>query len=231
MKEGDFVKIEYSGRSPAGKLIDTTNADEAKKEGIFNEKASYKPFLAVVGKGQLLKGLDEALMEAEEGEEKTVIIPKEKAFGDRREELVKLVPLSQFRKQDIDPYPGMVLDLDGMRARVQSVSGGRVRVDFNHELAGQDLTYWFKVLRKFVSPEEKVNALAEENLGVSATLQEETARVAVGEAVQKESQEYILGKLRFIEWTQKYIPEVKNVVIEEAYAVQKKEEAIKPSSP
>ncbi|MEW5955264.1 MAG: peptidylprolyl isomerase, partial [Candidatus Micrarchaeota archaeon] len=143
---GDFVRLEFTGKDASGKVFETTREQDAKAGGLFDPRAKYSPALVVVGRGHLLPGLDEALAGAEEGTEQNIVIPKEKAFGNRDPNLVRLVPLSQFKQANVEPLPGAVVELDGRRARVQSADGGRVRVDFNHELAGQDLSYSFKVV-------------------------------------------------------------------------------------
>jgi FKBP-type peptidyl-prolyl cis-trans isomerase 2 len=55
--------------------------------------------------------------------------------------------------------PGEYFDIDGMQAKIQSVSGGRVRVDFNNPLAGKALTYDLKVIRKIEEDKEKIEKL------------------------------------------------------------------------
>jgi FKBP-type peptidyl-prolyl cis-trans isomerase 2 len=218
MKEGDTALIDFVAKNAAGEVFDTTIEAEAKKAGVFNEKTKYKPLLVAVGKGMVLKGLDEALLELEEGRDVEVTIPKEKAFGDRREDLVRLVPLSQFQKQDINPVPGMVLDVDGLRARIQSVSGGRVRVDFNHELAGQELKYRVRVLKTYSGAQEKVSAAAKEFLGMDAELAEGgVVKIAVDEKAEKK-EDYLLSKARFIDFVLNYVHEAKKVLFLEEYA-------------
>ncbi|MGB9577493.1 MAG: FKBP-type peptidyl-prolyl cis-trans isomerase, partial [Candidatus Norongarragalinales archaeon] len=206
----------------AGHVFDTTSADEARKAGIFNSRAKYGPVLVVAGKNLLLKGLDEALEGAREGEEKQVVVPKEKAFGERKADLVRLIPLARFREQGIEPAPGMPFELDGARARVQSVTGGRVRVDFNHELAGQDLSYSLKVVKCFKTPQEKIVALAKETMGVKdASVKDGVATVKVGVDLKKDS-EFLAGKLRFIDYALRFVDGVNQVVFNEAYALPEK---------
>ena len=94
-----------------------------------------KGVVIAIGKDHVVKGFDEALQGAEIGKKISVEVPPEKAYGQRDSELVKMIALETFRKQGVDPVPGMPVTLDNLPARVQSVSGGRVRVDFNHELA------------------------------------------------------------------------------------------------
>ena len=55
--------------------------------------------------------------------------------------------------------------MDGILARISSVSGGRVTTDFNSPLAGKIIVYEFKIKRIVESKEEKLNALAEFYLG------------------------------------------------------------------
>lgn len=204
VEAGDLVKIEYSGKTVDGKEFDY---------------AREKPVLVFAGKGQVIKGLDEALVGTEQGIQKKVLIEKEKAFGERNPDLVRLIPLQRFREQGITPAPGMPLELDGARARVQSVSGGRVRVDFNHELAGFDVEYEFKVLEVFKKPEEKLEALAEDAGMKSVSFKDGVARVFVEAGARKDA-EFIAKKLRFIGAALEFVPEVKKVVFEEEYAKQ-----------
>ncbi|MBI4406666.1 FKBP-type peptidyl-prolyl cis-trans isomerase [Candidatus Micrarchaeota archaeon] len=119
-----------------------------------------KDVVIAIGKQYVVKGFDEALANAEIGKKTSVDVSPEKAYGQRSAELVRLVSLDVFRRQGVEPVPGLVVDLDGMPARVQSVSGGRVRVDFNHELAGKSITYEFTVKQELKTTGEKVDAIA-----------------------------------------------------------------------
>ncbi len=202
---GDFISLEFAG----------------KIEGKVFESSGSKPVLVVAGKGLVVKGLDEALVGSKAAEKRSIKIPKEKAFGDRNQELVRLVSLQKFKEQGITPVPGLVLEIDGARARVQSVSGGRVRVDFNHDLAGLDVEYDFEVKKVFRSPTEKIEAMRENLLGqfdAKATLEGETVRVSVPAKARKDA-DFIGGKLRFISQALQFVPEAKKVVFEEEYAL------------
>ncbi len=206
---GDFVALEFTGKTN-GKPFESSGA---------------KPVLVAAGKAQVVRGLDEALVGARVGEKRSVAIPKEKAFGERNPELVRLVPLQKFKEQGISPAPGLVIDIDGARARVQSVSGGRVRVDFNHDLAGSEVEYDFEIKRIFRSPKDKLDALTEDLLGQfeAKTVFDAVAgvaRVAVPAKARKDS-DFLVRKLRFISNVLQFAaPEVKKVVFEEEYALQ-----------
>ena len=63
---------------------------------------------------------------------------------------MQLVPMSEFKKQGIKPQVGMAITSEGNTGIIRSVSGGRVRLDFNHELAGKTWNTrlkWLKLLR------------------------------------------------------------------------------------
>src|SRR3989338_7894131 len=141
MQKDDFVKISYTGKlKEAGQIFD-------KAEGVQ----------IIVGEGFVIPGVDEALLEMKVGEKKTFEVEPAKAFGDRNPDLLKLVPESEFRKRDIEPRVGMPVDADNLRGRVISVASGRVRVDFNHPLAGKVLVYDLEVKEKIEKPEEKIS--------------------------------------------------------------------------
>ena len=157
IKKGDFVELEYTGRFKEDNMVfDTTNEAEAKKQGFFDPKMIYGPVIVCIGQKLVLAGLDDSLENTEVSQEKEVTIPAEKAFGKKNAKLLKLMPLSQFKTQNINPFPGLQLNIDGTLATVRSVSGGRIVMDFNHPFAGKEVVYKFKILRLVTDPAEKV---------------------------------------------------------------------------
>ncbi len=162
MQKGDLIAIEFTGKdSNTGKVFDTTNKDTAQKEGIYNEKRNYGPVTIVAGMGELLHGLEHEILGMQIGEEKNVSLEPDQAFGERNPELVKVIPLSEFQKNNISATPGTIVNANDMIGKVQSVSGGRVRVDFNPDLAGKKVEYQLKIVKQFTSEEEKFDALKE----------------------------------------------------------------------
>ncbi|MGC9310818.1 MAG: FKBP-type peptidyl-prolyl cis-trans isomerase [Candidatus Aenigmatarchaeota archaeon] len=162
MKDGDFVEIEYVGRlKDTNEIFDLTDEELAKKEGIFSEKVKDGPVRVVLGEGLVLKGLEEIVKAMKPGEEKTELLTPEKAFGERKADLVKVVPEAELRRQKINPYPGMILDMGEVKAKIQSVNSGRVRLDFNNPLASRDVEYKVKVNRLIEDKAEKAAALVE----------------------------------------------------------------------
>ena len=158
MEEGKLVKITYNGYVNE-KLFDTTDEELAKKEGIYNPMMVYGPVVVSVGSGMLVPGLDEALLEMEVGEERELELPPEKAFGKRDPSKVKIVSIKEFKKHKVNPVVGMPVNIDGNAGRIASINGGRVLVDFNHELAGKTVKYTLKIEDVIEEPEEIVKEL------------------------------------------------------------------------
>jgi len=158
MEKGAIVKVSYSGYVD-GKLFDTTDEELAKREGIYNPRITYGPVTVIVGENMLIPGLDEALLEMEVGEERELELPPEKAFGKRDPSKIKLVPLREFKKHKINPVVGLPVVINDQPGRIVSVNGGRVLVDFNHELAGKTVKYTLKVEEVVEKPEDIVREL------------------------------------------------------------------------
>src|SRR3989344_2431318 len=85
-------------------------------------------------------------------------LSSENAFGKRRRESVKMIPIKVFFQHKINPVQGAMLNFDGKMGKVLSVSGGRVLVDFNHPLAGKDVIYEVNIKKIIQNIDEKIKA-------------------------------------------------------------------------
>ncbi|MBN1160309.1 MAG: FKBP-type peptidyl-prolyl cis-trans isomerase [Candidatus Diapherotrites archaeon] len=158
-KEGTILKISYTGKvKTTGDVFETTDEKTAKDAGIHNPNNRYQPAVIVVGKHNVLPGLDNEILKMSVGDKKTIELSAKDAFGERDVDKIIVTPLQEFKKRDMMPFPGMVIEADGQHARVLSVSGGRVRLDLNHELAGKDVIYDIKVEEEV--KEKKAQAIA-----------------------------------------------------------------------
>jgi FKBP-type peptidyl-prolyl cis-trans isomerase 2 len=160
MDKGDFIKVSYTGFSE-GELIETTEEAVAKKHGAHDKGRKYKPANIVVGEGMVLPGIDKAFEGMKVSERKELKLSAKDAFGERNFKLIQLVPLRDFHKQKINPIPGMVFEVEGRPAKVQSIGSGRVRVDFNHPLAGKPVEYEIKIEASAKTEAEKIEYLLE----------------------------------------------------------------------
>ncbi len=155
VQKNDFIEVEFSGKAN-NEIFDTTNKDEAKKIGL---DADVKPIIVSAGNEMLLKGFDDDLAGKEIGKSYSVFLKAERAFGKRNPSMIKTVPIKVFHEKQMNPVPGMTVQMDQYIAKILSVSGGRVSVDFNNPLSGKDVTYNYTIKKKIEDDQEKINAL------------------------------------------------------------------------
>ena len=164
VKKGDLVKLEYTGRmAKTGQIFDTTDEAIAKQAGIWESSSIYGPKHALFGSGAIIPGMEEAVLQSQLGKSEDFAIEPKLAFGERSSELVRLIPEKEFRKQSVQPAPGMIVTLDGAIARVKSVTSGRVVIDYNHPLAGEQVIYSIKVHEVITDDKKKIEAILSAN--------------------------------------------------------------------
>jgi peptidylprolyl isomerase len=130
-KEGNVVKVHYSGRLTDGTLFDSSEGRE--------------PLEFTVGAGQMIKGFDAGVLGMSIGEKKTLQIAAEDAYGARDEEAIIEFPAENI-PADMKLEPGMQLTLRNQNGQpvpviVMEVKEEVVIMDANHMLAGQDLIF------------------------------------------------------------------------------------------
>jgi FKBP-type peptidyl-prolyl cis-trans isomerase SlyD len=157
VQKGDFIKLSYTGKLENGVVFDTTDANVAKENGIYNEKANYGPETIVVGKGYVVAGLDEDIIGKDIGEKGHVTVPPEKGFGLKRLDQIETIPSKKFKEP---VKPGMRVQMQGGRTgMVESTAGGRVRVNFNPIFAGETLNYDYTVDELIEGNDNKITAI------------------------------------------------------------------------
>jgi FKBP-type peptidyl-prolyl cis-trans isomerase SlyD len=144
VENGDTISVDYVGKLEDGTIFDTSVKEAAIQVGRYNQMRDYKPLKFNVGAGQMIKGFDEGVIGMRVGEEKTLTIPPEEAYGEYREELARDIPVDA---ADFTPKLGMRLATDnGLTGSITNVSENRFVVDFNHELAGKTLIFDIKLV-------------------------------------------------------------------------------------
>lgn len=167
MEKKRIIQVDFTGRDLSnGKVFDTTTQEIAEREGFYTENKKFAPMTVILGKGEMHKALEEEIDKMVVGEQKKIVLEPEKAFGERKPENIAVLPLKNFLDNKMNPFPGMVFEANGLRGKVQSVSGGRVRVDFNHPLAGKTLEYEIKLVKEISDKKEAIAALFEKFLPV-----------------------------------------------------------------
>ncbi|MDE1844697.1 MAG: peptidylprolyl isomerase [Thaumarchaeota archaeon] len=136
IKQGDKVKIEYTGT-----LEDGTIFDSSTEHG--------NPLEFEVGSGQVIKGFDDAILGMREGEEKQFSIAPAEAYGEHDPTLVQKVPREIF-PPDTELVPGLLFEAglptgEKVPATITEVQEGIISVDLNHPLAGKKLNFKIKI--------------------------------------------------------------------------------------
>jgi len=152
IERGDGVTIHYVGRFEDGSLFDTSRQEVARHEDLItaqgNEPADYAPLSFTVGRGDIIEGIEEALVGMEDGEEATIEVPPEKAYGEFEEEKVREYDPEAFEEMvGSEPEVGLHVEAKNeLHGDVTAVRDDAVQVDFNHELAGRTLIFDIEVL-------------------------------------------------------------------------------------
>jgi FKBP-type peptidyl-prolyl cis-trans isomerase SlyD len=158
IQDGDFVRLEYTVRTADDeRVVDTTSREVAEDAGIDEEDHEFTPRTIVVGAGHVFASVDEALVGDEVGDDGTVTVPASEAFGEFDPDEVRTVSADKIDEDD--RYPGAQIQIDGQQGHLETIIGGRARVDFNHPLAGEDLEYEYEVVEVVEAAEEKAQGL------------------------------------------------------------------------
>jgi len=136
IKQGDTIKVDYTGTLEDGKVFDTSEGKQ--------------PLEFEVGAGKIIPGFDKAVIGMEKGQEKDISIKPEDAYGQPREELKKEIPRSSL-PQGQEPKVGMGLMMNTPQgqqfpARISKVTDDKVTIDLNHPLAGKTLNFKIKIV-------------------------------------------------------------------------------------
>ncbi|CAM2913430.1 FKBP-type peptidyl-prolyl cis-trans isomerase [Helicobacter burdigaliensis] len=130
------VSIEYE-------VKEKDNAD------ILDSNVGGKPLEFIMGSGEIIKGLEEAVVAMEIGQSREVIVEPINAYGEYNSEYIQEVPRDQF--VGIDLQEGMTLFGQGengesVQVIVKGFNDEVVIVDYNHPLAGKTLHFNVKLL-------------------------------------------------------------------------------------
>ena len=160
-RKKDFIEIEFTGRVKNGEVFDSNiKEDLAELHAGHSHSIDSEPLALCLGEGMFLKSVEDFLIgKSETPATYEINLTPEQAFGKRDVKLIQKIPLRIFREQKINPIPGFAFNFDGRIGRVLASSGGRVIVDFNNPIAGKDVVYKIKILRKINDLHEKAKAL------------------------------------------------------------------------
>jgi FKBP-type peptidyl-prolyl cis-trans isomerase SlyD len=157
LQEGDFVRLDYTARTEDGQLVDTTDPEVAEEEGVADEDQTFEPRVVVLGEGHIFAAVEDDIYGKEVGDSGSVTVPAEEAFGERDDEEVRTVSAEKIPEDE--RYPGAHVNVDGEHGHVETIIGGRARVDFNHPLAGEAVEYEYEVLDEVEDRIERAQGL------------------------------------------------------------------------
>lgn len=212
VEKGDFVLLELEGRDQEGRVFDSTSGPIAKK--LHGREG---PLLVVYGMDKLIPGIFGALGKMKKGESRSIHLSPQEAFGERKKELIKIMSTGEFAKHEVAPKPGLLIHVDTDNGRlygtVKSVTAGRVMVDFNHPIAGQEVDYSLKLIDVFDNSEQKISQLLSHlSLEGDFTLRDGVAEVRLK---KKQGQEYEVGKAMLLVTMRSKIAGIKKVELKE----------------
>ncbi len=130
-KNGDTVKVHYTGTLEDGTVFDTS--------------VEREPLEFTLGQGQLIPGFEQAVIGMKIGDLKTINIPADQAYGPHRDDLILVIERGQL-PEDLDPKVGQQLQMmqaDGsiITVIIIEISETTVTIDANHPLVGKNLTF------------------------------------------------------------------------------------------
>lgn len=132
VKAGDKIAVEYRGT-----LADGTQFDASTGRG---------PLEFTAGTGQMIKGFDNAVIGMALNEEKTVTLQPSEAYGETSQAKIVEIPKENIADANQLEVGMSVTNSQGVNGIVKAIKANSVIIDFNHQLAGKQLTFWIKVV-------------------------------------------------------------------------------------
>jgi FKBP-type peptidyl-prolyl cis-trans isomerase 2 len=130
-KTGDTVRVHYRGSLADGSVFDSSEGGE--------------PLEFTLGRGQVIKGFDQAVLGMKDGDIRSVNIQPDQAYGPHHDDLMVTVPRAEL-PPGIEPEIGQQFEVqqdDGepLIVRVAAMTDTTLTLDGNHPLAGETLTF------------------------------------------------------------------------------------------
>jgi peptidylprolyl isomerase len=143
-QNGDTVKVHYQGKLRSGETFDSSDGRE--------------PLQFTLGSGQVIPGFDNGIQGMQVGDKKTIEIPVDQAYGEKRQDMLIEFPKDQF-PAEMTPKVGeqlMMSDGSGQQFPViiAEVREESVVLDANHPLAGQDLIFDLELVH--IEPKSRI---------------------------------------------------------------------------
>jgi FKBP-type peptidyl-prolyl cis-trans isomerase SlyD len=182
LQDGDFIELAYTARTVEdGDLVDTTD-EEVAEEADVDADQEFAPRTVVLGEGHIFPTVESDIVGKQVGDSGGVVVEAEEAFGEYDDEEVRTI--SKDKIPEDDRYPGAQVTVDGQQGFVETIIGGRARVDFNHPLAGEAIEYEYEVVGEVTDRQAKAEGLLEMLLDLDLNVHFETDTVEEEQLVE-----------------------------------------------
>ena len=135
-EKGKTIRVHYTGTLSDGE--------------VFDSSRGRSPLEFTVGAGQMIPGFDKGVEGMKVGEERTLVLPPDQAYGNKRDDMVFTVSRDVMPENYV-PSIGDSLEMmtrggSPMSVTVISVGEETVELDANHRLAGKELTFTVELM-------------------------------------------------------------------------------------
>lgn len=146
ISQNKVVKMHYKGTLSDGSVFDSSEGRE--------------PLEFIFGVGMIIPGLEKGIQGLKVGDKKSVAVKADEAYGQKNDATIQEVPKNQF-PEDLKLEVGMQLMAQGphgaIPVQIAEILDDKVKVDFNHPLAGKDLTFNIEVVDVREATEEELS--------------------------------------------------------------------------
>ena len=136
MKPGSKVKIHYTGTLNDGTVFDSSDGKE--------------PLEFTIGNSEVIPGFENEIKNMKLNEEKTIKINPKEAYGEKNGQLIREIPKNKLpNEMNIEVGSRIILKSPAgqqIYGMVDKIEEDKIFIDFNHPLAGKELTFKIKVI-------------------------------------------------------------------------------------
>jgi FKBP-type peptidyl-prolyl cis-trans isomerase SlyD len=222
LQAGDFIEIGYTARTvDGGQLVDTTDPEVADEEGV-GDQGTFEPRVIVLGEGHLFEAVEEEIIGGTVGDTGSVVIPAAEAFGEYDESEVRTVSANKI--PDDSRRPGAQVQIDGEQGYLETIIGGRARVDFNHPLAGEAVEYDYEILGEVTDQLERAQGLFDMFLDIDLEMwieQEEVEETSIEDPAEEDDEPETVTET--VEKTSLYIEATPQLSMNQQWMFQKQQ--------
>ncbi len=230
MKEFLLVHLTLIDKS-TGEVLETTDEQVAKEKGVHEENRLYLPYLVIPGESNLFPKVLEKLNELQEGEEFEITLEPKDAFGERDPSKVKVYSIKRLERENIDlskVRKGAYVTIKDRVGVIESISSGRVTIDFNHPYAGKTILVRGRLIKRIGDDLEKVRAIVSDSFDV---VMDDIKAELDDQGVVKvwlPPKAYVLRdsysrKIKSLSLIMRHVPSVNKVIFLEEYDIPRKE--------